>query len=50
MKLAKVSTSHIQAVTGTTQLPRNVRPTHYDVAVVPNAEKLQARINQRQNR
>lgn len=24
----------------TTQLPRNVRPTHYDVAVVPHAEKL----------
>lgn len=24
----------------TTQLPRNVRPTHYDVAVVPHADKL----------
>lgn len=24
----------------TTQLPRNVRPTHYDVAVVPHAESL----------
>lgn len=24
----------------TTQLPRNVRPTHYDVAVVPHADKM----------
>src|SRR5262245_51246415 len=24
----------------TTQLPRSVRPTHYDVAVVPHADKL----------
>src|SRR3954470_13099483 len=24
----------------TTQLPRGVRPTHYDVAVVPHADKL----------
>ena len=23
-----------------TQLPRNVRPTHYDVAVVPHAQSL----------
>ena len=24
----------------TTQLPRTVRPTHYDVAIVPHADKL----------
>src|SRR3546814_4170025 len=24
----------------TTQLPRNVRPSHYDVAVVPHADKM----------
>ena len=28
------------AVLATTQLPRNVRPTHYDVAVVPHADTL----------
>ena len=28
------------ATTTTTQLPRNVRPSHYDVAVVPHAESL----------
>jgi aminopeptidase N len=28
------------AVLATTQLPRNVRPTHYDVAVVPHADSL----------
>jgi aminopeptidase N len=27
-------------VRATTQLPRNVRPTHYDIAVVPHADKL----------
>jgi aminopeptidase N len=27
-------------VIGTTQLPRNVRPTHYDVAVTPHADTL----------
>ena len=28
------------AAQATTQLPRNVRPTHYDVSVVPHAESL----------
>ncbi|HEV8694015.1 MAG TPA: M1 family peptidase, partial [Lysobacter sp.] len=28
------------AVNATTQLPRNVRPTHYEVAVVPHAESM----------
>ncbi len=28
------------AAQATTQLPRNVRPTHYDVAVVPHAQSL----------
>jgi aminopeptidase N len=27
-------------VIGTTQLPRNVRPTHYDVTVTPHADSL----------
>jgi hypothetical protein len=27
-------------VIGTTQLPRSVRPTHYDVAVTPHVDKL----------
>jgi len=30
----------VQAVTGTTQLPRNVRPSHYAVSITPHADKL----------
>ena len=34
------SPAAVAAVQATTQLPRNVRPTHYDVAFVPHAETL----------
>jgi aminopeptidase N len=33
-------TSASSEVIGTTQLPRSVRPTHYDVAVTPHADSL----------
>ncbi len=43
--LAGLSTAAIAApvaapVEATTQLPRGVRPTHYDVSIVPHADKL----------
>ncbi|MGO4223304.1 M1 family metallopeptidase [Lysobacter sp. TAF61] len=39
MAAAPMSTSTVQSST-TTQLPRNVRPTHYDVAITPHAQSL----------
>ncbi len=38
--LAAPPASALSTVLATTQLPRNVRPTHYDVAVEPHAEAL----------
>ena len=32
--------AHPPVVQAPTQLPRNVRPSHYDIEVVPHAEKL----------
>src|ERR1700754_3367511 len=37
---ADVAAPSVQAVTGTTQLPRNVRPSHYAVSITPHADKL----------
>src|SRR5688572_4288305 len=38
---AQAATQHAApAVEATTQLPRNVRPTHYTISVVPHADKL----------
>jgi aminopeptidase N len=37
---ADAASPGVQAVTGTTQLPRNVRPSHYAVSITPHADKL----------
>ena len=37
--IATVNTPAAESTT-TTQLPRNVRPTHYDVAITPHAQSL----------
>ena len=37
---ADAAAPSVQAVTGTTQLPRNVRPSHYAVSITPHADKL----------
>ena len=43
MVLAQAPAAPRRPRCATTQLPRNVRPTHYDVAVVPHAESLTLR-------
>jgi len=40
MTAAAQTSTAAPEVRATTQLPRNVRPTHYDVAVVPHAKSL----------
>jgi aminopeptidase N len=38
--LPAAAATPVSAVQTTTQLPRNVRPTHYDVAITPDAKNL----------